>query len=129
MRSTKRVTSVLAITVVAGALMLGVLATAAQAALRHFDGTVVSKSAAAKTFQITTQGGSKVTLRVSGSTVFERIAGGFGGLRKGMQVQVDAIQANGGLVAKKVEPQSSGGGGGEGSGGHGGGSDDGPNHT
>jgi hypothetical protein len=129
MRSTKRVTSVLAITVVAGALMLGVLATAAQAALRHFDGTVVSKSAAAKTFQITTQGGSKVTLRVSGSTVFERIAGGFSGLRKGMQVQVDAIQANGGLVAKKVEPQSSGGGGGEGSGGHGGGSDDGPNHT
>jgi hypothetical protein len=127
MRSRKRVTSLLAISVVAGALMLGVLATAAQAALRHFDGTVISKDGAAKTFKITTQGGSKVTLKVNTSTVFERIAGGFSGLRSGMKIQVDALQSNGGLVAKKVEPQSSGGG--DEGGSHGGGSDDGPNHT
>jgi Domain of unknown function (DUF5666) len=127
MRERKRVTSMLAISVIAAALMLAVLATAAQAALRHFDGTVAAKNAAAKTFQITTQGGTKVTLKVNASTVFERIAGGFSGLRQGMQIQVDAAQAKGGLVAKKVEPQTSGGGG-EG-GGHGGGSDDGPNHT
>jgi len=127
MRERKRVASILAISVIAGALSLAVLATAAQAALRHFDGTVATKSAAAKTFQITTQGGSKVTLEVNAGTVFERIAGGFSGLRQGMRIQVDAAPAKGGLVAKKVEPQS-GGGGGEG-GGHGGGSDDGPNHT
>jgi hypothetical protein len=126
MTGRKRVTSILAISVIAAALSLAVLATAAQAAVRHFDGTVATKNAAAKTFQITTQGGSKVTLKVNASTVFERIAGGFSGLRQGMQIQVDAAPGNGGLVAKKVEPQSSGGGEG---GGHGGGSDDGPNHT
>ena len=129
MRSRKRVASLLAISVVAGALMFGVLATAAQAALRHFDGTVVSKDGAAKTFKITTQGGSKVTLKVNGTTGFERIAGGFSGLKIGMAIQVDAAQTNAGLVAKKVEPQSSGGGGEGGGGSHGGGGDDGPNHT
>jgi len=129
MRSRKRVASLLAISVVAGALMFGVLATAAQAALRHFDGTVLSKDGAAKTFKITTQGGSKVTLKVNGTTVFERIAGGFSGLKSGTAIQVDAVQTNAGLVAKKVEPQSSGGGGEGGGGSHGGGGDDGPNHT
>jgi hypothetical protein len=129
MRSRKSVASTLAVTVIAGALTFGVLATAAQAALRHFDGTVVSKNSAAKTFRITTQGGSKLTLKVNGNTVFERIAGGFSGLRAGLAIQVDAVQTQAGLVAKKVEPQSSGGGGGGGGGGHGGGSDDGPNHT
>jgi hypothetical protein len=127
MRNRKRVTSVLAISVVAGALMFGVLATAAQAALRHLDGTVISKNAATKTFKITTQGGSKVTLKVDGTTVFERIAGGFSALKSGMAVQVDASQSGSGLVAKKVEPRSSSGG--DGGGGHGGGNDDGPNHT
>jgi hypothetical protein len=127
-KSRKRATSAFAVAAIAAALMLGVLATASQAALRHFDGSVVSRNVAAKTFQITTQGGSKVTLRVNASTVFERIAGGFGGLRQGMLIQVDAVTANGGLIAKKVEPQSSGGGGGGGGGG-GHGSDDGPNHT
>jgi hypothetical protein len=127
MRSRKRVTSLLAISVVAGALMLGVLATAAQAALRHLDGTVVSKNAATKTFKITTHGGSKLTLKVNGTTVFERIAGGFSGLHSGVAIQVDALPSDGGLIAKKVEPQSSGGG--DDGGGHGGGNDDGPNHT
>jgi hypothetical protein len=107
--------------------MLGVLATAAQAALRHFDGTVVSKNAAAKTFKITTQGGNKVTLKVNGTTVFERIAGGFSGLGSGIKIQVDAVQTKAGLVAKKVEPQSASGAGESGD--HGGGNDDGPNHT
>lgn len=118
--------STLAITVIAGALMFGVLASTAGAALKHYDGTVVSKNATAKTFRITTQGGSKLTFKVNGTTVFERIAGGFGGLSKGLAIEVDAVQTKAGLVARKVEPQGSGGGGG---GGHGGGSDDGPNHT
>lgn len=126
MRSRKRVTSILAISAVAGALMLAVLATAAQAALKHFDGTVLSKNAAAKTFRISTQGGSKLTFKVNSGTEFERIAGGFGGLRNGLAIEVDAVQSSTGLVAKQVEPQG-GNGGGDG-GGHGG-NDDGPNHT
>jgi hypothetical protein len=42
MRSRKGVTSLLAISVIAGALMFGALATAAQAALRPFEGTAAS---------------------------------------------------------------------------------------
>jgi phage baseplate assembly protein gpV len=128
MRSRKRVASTLAISAIAGALMLGVLATAAQAAVKHFDGTVLSKNAAAKTFRISTQSGAK-TFKVNASTEFERIAGGFGGLHKGLAIEVDAVQSSTGLVAKQVEPQGGNGGGGGDSGGHGGGNDDGPNHT
>jgi hypothetical protein len=127
MKGSKSVTSKLTIAVIAAALMVGVLATAAQAAVKHYDGTVISKNSTAKTFRITTQGGSKLTFKVNGNTVFERITGGFGGLKSGLAIQVDAVQTKAGLVAKQVEPQ--GGGGGGSGGGHGGGSDDGPNHT
>lgn len=92
-------------------LMIAVLATAAQAALKHFDGTVVAKSRSAKTFQVSTQSGRKVTFQVNSKTVFERI-GGFGSLRKGMAIQVDAVRTRSGLLAKKVEPGSGGGSGG-----------------
>jgi hypothetical protein len=121
MKGSKSVASKLTIAIFAAALMVGVLATAAQAAAKHYDGTVISKNSTAKTFRITTQGGSKLTLKVNGNTVFERITGGFGGLKSGLAIQVNAVQTKAGLVAKKVEPQ--------GGGGSGGGSDDGPNHT
>jgi hypothetical protein len=123
MAKRKSVSAVLAITVIAGAMMFGVLATQAQAALRHVDGTVLSKDAGARTFRITAQNGSRMRFKVNSNTLFERIAGGFGGLHKGMKVQVDYVSTTSGLLAKKVEPQGSGGGGG------GGGADDGPNHT
>lgn len=117
----------LATVVLAAALALGLIAAPAQAALRHIDGTVVSKNSADRTFRITTQGGNQVRIKVNGTTRFDRIAG-FGALHKGMKVQVEAQQTSGGLVAKQVEPQGGNGGGG-GSGGGGGGADDGPNHT
>lgn len=119
----------------AAALAIGLIAAPAQAALRHIDGTVVSKNSDNRTFRITTQGGSQVRIKVSGTTEFERIAG-FGALQKGMKIEVDAQQTSNGLVAKQVEPQGGNGGGGggddsdgddHGSGGHG--ADDGPNHT
>jgi len=108
----------------------------AQAALKHFDGTVVSKDSNAKTFRISTQSGT-LRIKVNSGTEFERIAGGFSGLNKGLAIEVDAKQTSNGLVAVQVEPQGGNGGGGGGSddsggddhGGHGGGSDDGPNHT
>ena len=115
----------------AAALMVGVLAGPAQAALRHIDGTVVSKSSDNRTFRISTQSGNKIRIKVNGTTQFERLAG-FGALHRGLRIQVDAQRTDSGLVAKKVEPQGGGGGGGgadDNGGSGGGGADDGPNHT
>jgi hypothetical protein len=112
----KRVALVLT-AALAGALAIGLLAAPAQAALRHVDGTVVSKNSDNRTFKIKTQNGNSLRIKVNGATVFERIAG-FGALHKGMRIEVDAQRTDSGLVAKKVEQ-----------GGGGGGSDDGPNHT
>jgi uncharacterized membrane protein YgcG len=117
-------------TVLAGALAIGLLAAPAQAALRHIDGTVVSKNSDNRTFKLRTQNGNSLRIKVNGATVFERVAG-FGALHKGMQIEVDAQRTDGGLVAKRVEPQGAGGGGDD-SGGDdhgGGGANDGPNHT
>jgi hypothetical protein len=134
----KRVSALVAIAALAATMMLGAIAAPAQAALRHIDGTVVSKNADNHSFRIKTQGGSLVRIKVSSSTRFERIAGGFGGLHKGLAVEVDAkTTTSNGLVATQVETRGGGGSGGGGAddnggdhhGGSGGGSDDGPNHT
>jgi hypothetical protein len=120
----KRTASVLVI----AALALGAIALPAQAALRHIDGTVVSKNADNHSFRITTQSGNRVRIKVTSNTRFQRIAGGFGGLHKGLRVEVDAKSTANGLVATQVE--TGGGGGNDGGGGSdGGGADDGPNHT
>jgi hypothetical protein len=119
----KSVSTVLAITMLAGALMFGLFATPAQAALKHLDGTILSKNVSAKTFQISTQNGNQVRIKINANTVFQRITGEFGGLHKGMRVEVEAKQTSNGLLAKHVEPKESGGGGGGG-----GGADDPPNH-
>lgn len=112
--------------VATAALALGATVLPAQAALRHIDGTVLSKDASNRTFKVTTQGGSTVRIKVTSSTKFQRIAGGFGGLHKGLAVEVEAKSTANGLVATHVETRGGGGGGGHGGGG---GADDGPNHT
>jgi len=121
--------------VLAGALTVGLIAAPAQAALRHIDGTVVSKNSDNRTLRISTQSGNTIRIKVNGTTEFERIAG-FGALHKGMRIEVDAQTTSNGLLAKQIEPQggNGGGGGGDDSGGDdhgsgGGGADDGPNHT
>jgi uncharacterized protein DUF5666 len=131
--ASKRVPSLL-LALVAVAMLGALLASPASAALRHIDGTVVSKNGKDRSFTISTQSGT-VRIRVDAATVFERIAG-FGALRKGLEVEVDAKQTGSGLLAKQVETRGGNGGGGGGddnggddNGGHGGGSDDGPNHT
>lgn len=111
----KRVSLLIATT----ALMLGAIALPAQAALRHIDGTVVSKNASNQTFRLTTQGGNAIRVKVTSSTKFERLAG-FGALHKGLRIEVDAKTTANGLVATQVETRG---------GDHGGGGDDGPNHT
>jgi uncharacterized membrane protein YgcG len=126
--TSKRVTSLFAVLVVATALVSAALAGPATAAVRHIDGTVVSKNAEVRSFQLSTQSGT-LRIRVGSATVFERISG-FGGLRKGLEIEVDAKRTSNGLLATKIEPRESGGGGNDGGGDdHGGGHDDGPNHT
>jgi hypothetical protein len=124
MSRSKGVTVLLIVTVLAAT---AILAPSAQAALRHFDGTVVSKDGGAKTFRISTQSGT-LRIKVNAGTEFERISGGFGGLSKGLAIEVDARSTSSGLVAVQVEPQGGDGGGGDDHGGGHGGSDDGPNH-
>lgn len=126
--SSKRVTSLFA-AILATALVSAALAGPAGAAVRHIDGTIVSKSANDKSFQLSIQSGN-VRIRVSSTTVFDRLSG-FGALHKGLAIEVNAKQSSSGLVATKIEPQSSGGnnGGGDDHGGGNGGNDDGPNHT
>jgi hypothetical protein len=120
--SSKRVSALLVTAALAATMMIGLLAAPAQAALRHIDGTVVSKNADNHTFRITTQSGNRVRIRVNSGTVFQRIPGGFKGLNAGMNIEVEAQPTDSGLLAKHVETR--GGGGGD-NGGH----DDGPNHT
>lgn len=113
----------------AAALMVGILAIPASAALRHIDGTVVSKNSDNRTFKMSTQSGT-IRIKVNGTTKFERLSG-FGALRKGLAIEVDAAKTSRGLVAKQIETQGGGGGSDDDSGDDhgGGGSDDGPNHT
>ena len=120
----KRVSLLIATT----ALVLGAIALPAQAALRHIDGTVVSKNASNHTFRLTTQGGNTLRVKVNSSTKFERLSG-FGALHKGLRIEVDAKTTANGLVATQVETRGGGGGGGGGGDDNGGGADDGPNHT
>jgi Domain of unknown function (DUF5666) len=130
----KRVSLQIAAAALAATLMLSIFVLPAQAALRHIDGTVVSKDASTKTFRVKTQSGNALRIKVTSSTTFQRI-GGFGKLQKGLAVEVEAKTTGGGLVAVKVETRGGGRGGNPGGGGaddHGGGhggAGDGPNHT
>jgi hypothetical protein len=123
---TRRSTPILLI----AALALGAVALPAQAAVRHIDGTVVSKNADDDSFRIRTQNGNRIRIKVTSTTRFERLAG-FGALHKGLAVEVDAKSTSNGLVATQVEGRGGGGGGADGGGDDhgGGGADDGPNHT
>ena len=118
----------------------------ASAPVRHIDGMVLSKNAEARRFRMRAEGGRALLIRVSRTTVFERIAG-FGGLHRGLSIEVNARRTARGLLASKIETRGSGRGSGDdapgddhGSGGHGAddppgddhggdGADDGPNHT
>ena len=101
----------LALGLAAAALLGGLAASEAQAALRHFDGTVLSKNRDTHTFRIKTENGKRVRFRVNGATEFERIPGGFDGLKRGLRVEVDATRRSHGWLAKRVQKHRSGGGG------------------
>lgn len=115
-------------TAAAAAVAAGVMAVAiaapAQAALKHYDGTVAKVGQSS--FKLKTEGGRKLDFAVDGRTEFERIAG-LDALSRGDRIEVDAKRDNGALIARQVEPQG-GNGGGDNGGGHGGGNDDPPGH-
>ncbi|HET8566644.1 MAG TPA: hypothetical protein VFL77_09245 [Solirubrobacterales bacterium] len=121
----KRVSLLLVAAALTATMLLGVIATQAEAALRHIDGTVLSKNGADRTFKMTTQGGT-VRIKVTSSTKFQRLSG-FGALRKGLRIEVEAKSTANGLVAIQVETRQ--GGGADENGGGGGGADDGANHA
>jgi hypothetical protein len=126
----RSVSSMFVIGAVCAAFGLVVFAGGAQAAVRHFDATVVAKNSAAKTVQVRTESGAMMSFKVTAGTKFERIGGGFSGLKKGLAIEIDATNASGRWVATQIESASSGGGGNSGGDDHGGGGhDDGPNHT
>jgi hypothetical protein len=92
-------------------------APAGSAALREYEGTVVSVSRADRTFRLRDSERGTVRIRVTRSTRYERIDG-LGGLRAGMtNIEATVRRANGRWVALEVERS---GGGGE----HGGDDDD-----
>jgi cold shock CspA family protein len=112
----------LAVAVLIAALFVAMAVSQAEAALRHLDGTVLSKNSANHTFRIKKENGGRTRIHVNRATEFERIPGGFSGLHRGLRVEVDAKRTNRGLLAKQVEKDRHRGGGG-------GGADDGPTHS
>jgi hypothetical protein len=114
-----------AIGVAASALPAGAAApTASSAALRQFEGTVVSVNRDARTFRLRDEQSGTKRIKVTSKTRFQRIAG-FSALKPGMKrVEATVKRSDGRWVATKVE--RSGGGGQHG--GHGG-ADDGAGHT
>jgi hypothetical protein len=79
------------------------------AALREFEGKVVSINRDKQTFRLRDAERGTVRLRVTRSTRFERIAG-FGALKVGMtNVEATARRSNGRWVATSVERSGGGG--------------------
>ena len=95
--------------------------TASSAALRQFEGTVVSVNRENRTFRLRDSEAGTKRIKVTSKTRFERISG-FSGLKAGMKrVEATVKRSDGRWVATEVE--RSGGGGSHG-GNSGGGDDD-----
>ena len=106
--------------VIAAGLLVAAIAAPAQAALKHYDGTVLGSGQ--DSFRIKTESGRKLKFEVNGRTDFERISGGLAGLDRGDRIEVDAKAAGGSLNG------GGGNGGADDNGGGHGGTDDPPGH-
>jgi len=87
----------------------GAATDASAAALREFEGTVVSVNRDARTFRLRDSERGTVKIRVTRSTRFERVAG-LSALRAGM-TNIEAVvrRSNGRWVALEVERSGGGG--------------------
>jgi hypothetical protein len=83
--------------------------TATSAAVRQFEGTVVSVNRDARTFRLRDAEAGTKRIKVTRSTRFERIAG-FSALKPGMKrVEATVKRSNGRWVATEVERSGGGG--------------------
>lgn len=103
-------TALVAATAVAASSVPAVAApTAGSAALREFEGTVVSKNGAARTFRLRDSERGTVRIRVTRNTRFERIAG-FAGLNVGAtNIESTVRRRDGRWIAVEVERSGGGG--------------------
>jgi hypothetical protein len=84
-------------------------ALASQAATRQFEGTIVSVNRSARTFRLRDSERGTVTIKVTGTTRFQRV-GGFAGLRAGMtRIEANVRRSSGAWVATFVERSGGGG--------------------
>jgi hypothetical protein len=104
---TRRITLLIALAAAVVAAVLtgpaGAAAPAGSAALREFDGTVVSKNRAARSFRLRDDESGTFRIYVNRNTRFERIAG-FAGLKVGAKnIEARARKRNGRWIAVVVE--------------------------
>jgi hypothetical protein len=98
-----------AVSLVASSVPAGAAPAAGSAALRHFEGTVVSKNTEARTFRLRDSERGTVRIRVTPSTRFERI-GGFAGLKVGAtNIEATVRRRDGRWIAVDVERSGGGG--------------------
>lgn len=106
---TTALAAVTAVAVVASSVPAGAAPTAGSAALRQFEGTVVSKNNAARTFRLRDSERGTVRIRVTSNTRFERIAG-FAGLKVGAtNIESTVRRRDGRWIAVEVERSGGGG--------------------
>ncbi len=88
---------------------LAALPASAPAAVREFEGTVVSVNRDARTFRLHDAERGTKRIKVTRNTRFERIAG-FSGLRKGMtRIEATVRRRDGRWIALEVERSGGGG--------------------
>jgi hypothetical protein len=98
-----------AVAAVAPGVSAGATPTAGAAALREFEGTVVSKNKLARTFRLRDSERGTVRIRVTRRTRFERIDG-FRGLRVGARnIEATVRRRDGRWIAVEVERSGGGG--------------------
>jgi hypothetical protein len=105
-----RITVPLAFVVAAAASAPAIAAApAGSAAVREFEGTVMSVNRDNRTFRLNDTERGTVRIRVTRSTRFERIAG-FGGLRAGLtNIEATVHRSGGRWIASEVERSGGGG--------------------
>ncbi len=106
---TTALVAVTALSVAASSATAGAAPSAGSAALRQFEGTVVSKDRDARTFRLRDSERGTIRIRVTNNTRFERIAG-FAELKVGAtNIESTVRRRDGRWIAVEVERSGGGG--------------------
>jgi hypothetical protein len=102
-------TALAALALAASSVPAGAAPAAGSAALREFEGTVVSKSSEARTFRLRDSERGTIRIRVTRNTRFERVEG-FAGLKVGAtNIEAMVRRSDGRWIAVEVERSGGGG--------------------